>query len=78
MKLGIDATGDKMYWKAVIEDNQEGAEVWYRDGSKGEDGKVGAGWANRKEEGSDSLGRIATVWDGEVRGLRGALEMASS
>ena len=46
-----------MYWKAAIEDHQDGAEIWYTDGSNG------------REEDRD---RIATVWDGEVRGLRGA------
>lgn len=43
VELGINATGDRMYWKAVIEDHREGAEAWYTDGSKLEDGKVGAG-----------------------------------
>lgn len=42
-------------------------------------GMVGVGWTNGGEarEGKDSLGRVATVWDGEVRGLRGALEAAN-
>lgn len=45
--------------------------------------KVGAGWYNGKlgeewREGSKGLGRIARIciWDGEIRGMMGALEAA--
>ena len=55
-----------------------GVEVWYTDGNMAEDKRVRAGWSNgladRQEvEGNEALGRIATVWDGEVCGMRGAL-----
>ena len=58
-------------------------EVWYTDGNMAEDKRVRAGWSNgladRQEvEGNEALGRIATVWDGEVCGMRGALEAAGS
>jgi len=41
-----------------------------------EDGVVGAGWyvEGGKRMGRVVLGKVATVWDGEVCGMRGALE----
>ena len=52
----------------------------YTDGSMYEDGMVGAGWyvEGGGESGGVALGKIATVWDGEVCGVRGALEGAPS
>jgi len=43
-----------------------------------EDGIVGAGWhvEGGKMQGAATLGKLATVWDGEVCGVRGALEDA--
>ena len=48
----------------------------YTDGSKEEDGRVGAGWyqQGREIKGMLRLGKLATVWDGEVAGMRKALE----
>jgi len=40
---------------------------------------VGAGWhVEGKNQGGATLGKLATVWDGEVCGVRGALEDAPS
>ena len=37
---------------------------------------VGAAWyvEGRKKQGGVTLGKLATVWDGEVCGVRGSLE----
>jgi len=52
----------------------------YTDGSMSEDGVVGAGWyvEGGKGVGEATLGKLATVLDGEVCGVRGALEDAPS
>ena len=52
----------------------------HTDGSMSEDGVVGAGWYKEggKGVGEATLGKLATVWDGEVCGVRGALEDAPS
>jgi len=60
----------------------------YTDGSMSEDGIVGAGWylegaggvipQGGKGVGEMILRKLATVWDGEVCGVRGALEDAPS
>jgi len=45
-----------------------------------EDGMVGGGWyvEEGKRLGEVTLGKLATVWDGEVCGVRGPLEDVSS
>ena len=49
----------------------------YTDGSRDSDGQVGGGWhAPGNGAGSVAVGSIATVWDGEVAGIRQALRMA--
>jgi len=52
----------------------------YTDGSMNEYGMVGGGWYAKggKRLGGVTLGKIATVWDGEVYGVREALEDAPS
>ena len=45
--------------------------VVYTDGSRESDGRVGGGWhAPGNRAGSVAVGNIATVWDGEVAGIR--------
>ena len=49
----------------------------YTDGSRDSDGRVGGGWhALGNGAGSVEVSNIATVWDGEVAGIRQALRMA--
>jgi len=52
----------------------------YTDGSMNENGVVGAGWYVERGKGGGevTLGKLAIVWDGEVCGMRGALEDAPS
>ena len=51
----------------------------YTDGGMSENGWVGAGLyvEGGGKPGGATLGKIATVWDGEVCGVRGALEGAT-
>ncbi|KAF8468246.1 hypothetical protein BDZ91DRAFT_793114 [Kalaharituber pfeilii] len=51
----------------------------FTDGSRGEKGGVGGGWGWTQEVAGESegfrwVGTKATVWDGKVAGMRGALE----
>jgi len=41
-------------------------------------GRVGGGWYSPwdKKEGFKGLGKVATVWDGEMGGVKGALRAA--
>jgi len=69
-------------WQVAINEAREHYKVTgvYTDGSMNEDGMVGAGWyvEGERKSGGATLGKIATVWDGEVCGIRGALEDAPS
>ena len=64
-------------WERAIEEAGEGRLVVYTDGSRHSGGQVRGGWyAPENGAGSVAVGRIATVWDGEVAGIRQALRMA--
>ena len=73
LRLGGDASvGD---WEAAIERARDGVALLFRDGSRDESGRVGGGWwGSRGGCGSVALGTVATVWDGEIPGMRLALE----
>ena len=63
-------------WERAIEEAGERRLVVYTDGSRDGDGRVRGGWhAPRNGAGSIAVGSIATVWDGEVAGIRQALRM---
>ena len=66
-------------WKAAINEikTKDGVKVMYSDGSR-ENGNTGAGWHGELRgrgmtEGSAYVGESTTVWDGEIRGVLGAL-----
>ena len=64
-------------WEWAIKEAGEGRLVVYTDGSRDSGGRVGGGWhAPGNGAGSVAVGNIATVWDGEVAGIRQALRMA--
>jgi len=67
-------------WQIATNEAREYCKVTgvYTDGSMHEDGKVGAGWYVEGEKKFGGVGTVATVWDGEVCGMRGALEDAPS
>ena len=69
-------------WTGAINQPREYCEAAgvYTDGSMNEEGMVGGGWyvEEGKKLGGATLGKLATVWDGEVCGVRGALEDAPS
>ena len=73
--LGVGSGGEGGDWKVPIAGVGEGCLVAYSDGSQDEAGRVAGGWCGpRGAEGSVLVGRVATVWDGEIAGLRLALE----
>ena len=65
-------------WERAIMEAGERKLVVYTDGSRDDDGRVGGGWyAPGNGAGSVAIGSIATVWDGEVAGIRQAFRMAA-
>jgi len=82
VKLLTQADSKAEVWTEAINQAREYCQVTgiYTDGSMSEDGVVGAGWyvEGGKQSGMTTLGKLATVWDGEVCGVRGALEDAPS
>ena len=75
--LGPSNSSTCAVWERAIRKAGERRLVVYTDGSRDSDGRVGGGWhAPGEGAGSVAVGSIATVWDGEVAGIRQALRMA--
>ena len=75
--LGPCKSSSPVVWQWAIREAGEERIVVYTDGSRDGDGQVGGGWhAPGNGAGSVAVGNIATVWDGEVAGIRQALKMA--
>ena len=76
--LGPCKSSTSAVWERVIREAGERRLVVYTDGSRDSDGRIGGWWdATGNGAGSVAVGDIATVWDGEVAGIRQALRMAS-
>ena len=78
VKLQAQAESKAEVWREAINQAKEYCKATgvYTDGSMNEDGIVGGGWymeGGKRLEGA-TLDKLATVWDGEVCGIRGALE----
>ena len=75
--LGPCKSSTSEVWERAIKGAGEGRLVVYTDGSRDGGGQVGGGWyAPENGAGSLAVGSIATIWDGEVAGIRQALRMA--
>jgi len=78
VKLQAQADSKAEVWIEAINQAREycDATIVYTNGSMSEDGVVEAGWyvERGKGVGKMTLGKLATVRDGEVCGVRGALE----
>ena len=73
--LGCGANASVGEWEAAIEAARGGGGLLFTDGSCDELCRVGGGWwGSRGGSGSLAVGTVATVWDGEVAGMRLALE----
>ena len=73
--LGVGPGGLGVDWEEAICRVGEGYVVAYSDGSRDESGRVVGGWCGpRGAEGCVLVGTVATVWDGEIAGMRLALE----
>ena len=77
MDLGPSKSSTCAIWERAIREVGDQRLVVYTDGSRDSDGRVGGGWhAPGNGAGSVAVGSIATMWDGEVAGIRQALRMA--
>ena len=75
--LGPCKSSTSAVWERAIKEAGERRLVVYTDGSRDSDGRVGGRWhASGDGAGSVAVGSIATVWDGEVAGIRQALRVA--
>lgn len=74
--LGLKSPDKAAIWVKRIGEMKGDDVVVYTDGSMSEEGRVGGGWCSEggTVKGSICLGRMATVWDGEVAGIWKALE----
>ena len=74
ISLNCSSTALKSKWEKSIERVKDNW-VLYSDGSKNEEGRVGSDWVSHggKIEGKEGLGKLATVWDGEVKVVAEAL-----
>ena len=79
LEVPKDATNED--WARAIAGAAEGRRVLYSNGSKAEgvEGMVGGGWFESDDvRGGGVVGSWATVWDGEVAGMEGALKAAGN
>lgn len=74
--LRLSSTAKAATWINRIEEVKGESVVIYTDGSMSETGRVGGGWCSEggTVKGCVGLGRMATVWDGEIAGLCKAVE----
>jgi len=75
LQANKDSKADK--WELAINEAREESIGVFTDGSMSEDGRVGEGWYVERLAGSkEGIGRLATVWDGKIVGMRGGFQMA--
>ena len=75
MDLEVVSDGLGVYWEEAVSRVGEGCLIAYFDGSWDELGRVAGGWCGpRGAYGSVLVGTVATVWDGEIAGMRLVLE----
>ena len=73
--IGVGTGGSGGDWEEAISRIREGGLIAYTDGSKYELGRVAGGWCGPQgAEGSVLVGKEVAVWDGEIAGMRLALE----
>ena len=75
IEVGVGSRGTKEEWEEAILEVSGGCTVAFTDGCRDDEGRVASGWCgSRGGEGCELVGSVATVWDGEVAGMRLALE----
>ena len=73
--LGVGVGDSSRDWEEAIERVGAGCTVAFTDRSRDDAGRVAGGWCDtRGGEGCELVGSVATVWDGEIAGMRLALE----
>ena len=81
VELHLVAQAKPWEWEQAAGQAARDRRVVFTDGSKEEgcNGMVGGGWfENENMKGTMTVGRKATVWDGEIAGLEGALRMVGN
>lgn len=76
-EINVPADATVTDWEKGIEKEAGGRMMVYSDGSKAEgvEGMVGGGWYESEEaRGGIAVGGRATVWDGEIAGMKAALK----
>ena len=69
--LASSKSSTSAVWERVMREAGEKRLWLYTEGSRDGDGRVRGRWhASGNVAGSVSVGNIATVWDGEVAGIR--------
>ena len=73
--LGLGSEASAGEWEAAIERVRGDDSFLLTDGSRDESDRVGGGWwGSRVGSGSMAVGTVAAIWDGEVAGVRMALD----
>jgi len=76
VKLQVNKDSKADNWELAINKAREESIGVFTDGSMNEEGRVGGEWhVEGLAGGKEGLGRLATVWDGEVVGMRGRIQM---
>ena len=74
LQANKDSKADK--WELAINEAREELIGVFTDSSMSEEGRVGGGWHVEGLAGSkEGMGKLATVWDREVVGMRGRIQM---
>ena len=76
VKLQANKDSEVDKWELAINEAKEESIGVFTDGSMNEEGKVGGEWHVEALAGAkERMGRLAMVWDGEVVGMRGGIQM---
>ena len=75
VELGLGSGASVEEWEAAIGRMRGSDYLLFMDGSRYESGRVGGSWwGSRGGSGCVAVGSLATVWDGEIAGMRLALD----
>ena len=76
VKLQVNKDSKADMWELAINEAREESIGVFTDGSMSEGDKVGRGWHVEGLAGSkERMGRLAMVWDSEIVGMRGGIQM---
>ena len=75
INLNCSTTAPKSKWEKCIKRTKQGNWILYSDGSKHTEARVGSVWVlhSGKIQGQQGMGKLAKVWNGEIKGIAEAL-----